>query len=306
MDKLEAMKVFLAVTDHGSFVAASRALDVSAPAVTRTISRLEKSLGVRLFNRTTRLVRLTDAGQRYAADLRQIMERIEQADALASGSTVDPKGTLSITAPVLFGQRFIIPIVSEYLAIYSDVCVSTVFYDRVGNLLEEGIDVAIRIGHLQDSSLYAVRVGSIRKVVCASPEYLEDKGVPSHPEELAEHCLVQATAVDASATWTFGVDDDVKVQLEPRLLCTQNNAAIRAAEVGAGITRVMSYQIGEELEKGTLRLILENFEPAPLPLHIVYVEGRHANAKIRTFVQLATERLRHNAVVGIESQGTAA
>jgi DNA-binding transcriptional LysR family regulator len=278
-------------------VAASRELDLSAPAVTRSVSRLEKSLGVKLFNRTTRLVRLTEAGQRYAADVREILERIDQADALASGSTVEPKGILSVTAPELFGYHFIMPIVTEYLDTYPDVSVRAVFFDRIGYLLEEGIDVAVRIGHLEDSTLYAVHVGSICRVVCGSPTYFKKHGTPESPDELAKHSIVQATAVEPSTTWVFGGKQKSKVQVFPRLQCSQNNAAIRAAEVGTGITRVMSYQVGEELKNGTLKRVLADFEPDPLPLNIVYVEGRQANAKIRAFVKMAAEHLRKDHTI---------
>lgn len=299
MNKLEAMRIFVAVAESKSFVAASRRLDLSAPTVTRAIAQLEHALDVRLFNRTTRHVRLTDSGDRYFADARRILEEIEQAEASAAGSYIEPKGVLSVTAPVLFGQKHIVPIVSEYLEHNPAVTLRALFYDRVSNILDEGIDVAIRIGHLKDSSLYATHVGSVKRVVCAAPEYLEKYGTPKNPSELASHTIIQASTVEQSATWNFeSAQGNVAVKVTPRLQCSQNGAAISAVRQGLGITRVMSYQVGEELKNGSLVRILGDYESRPLPVSIIYLEGRQANAKIKTFVDLAVSRLRENPYIG--------
>ncbi len=298
MDKLEAMRVFIEVAECQSFVAASRKLDLSAPAVTRSISQLEKTLAVRLFNRTTRHVRLTDSGARFFEDAKRILEDVEQALATASGSYAEPKGVLSVTAPVLFGQIHVAPILTEYLQQNPSVSVRAVFYDRISNILDEGLDVAIRIGHLKDSSIYATPVGSVQRLVCASPSYLQKHGIPSHPSELKDHEIIQASTVEPSSSWQFESSTGKEsVKLSPRLHCSQNGAAITAAKQGFGITRLMSYQVGEELKNGSLTRILQNYENKPLPVNIVHLEGRQANAKIRAFIDLATERLRANPYI---------
>lgn len=295
MDKLEAMRVFVEVAQVRSFVAASRKLDLSAPAVTRSIAQLEQSLGVRLFNRTTRHVRLTDAGTLFFEDARCILESVEAAEAAVSGSYAEPRGVLSITAPVLFGQLHIVPILTEYLQLYPAVSVRAQFYDRIGNILDEGLDVAIRIGHLRDSSLYATRVGCVQRVVCASPDYLKKHGTPRQPSMLARHEIILASTVEPSTTWRFASKQGKEtVTVTPRLQCSQNGAALEAARQGLGITRLMSYQVGEEIRKGKLKRILKNFEPDTLPVSIVHLEGRQANAKIRAFIELAVQRLREN------------
>ena len=298
MDKLEAMRVFIEVAECRSFVAASRKLDLSAPAVTRSIAQLEKALGVRLFNRTTRHVRLTDSGTRFYEDARRILEDVDQAMAAASGSYAEPKGVLSVTAPVLFGQIHVTPILTEYLQQNPSVAVRAVFYDRVSNLLDEGLDVAIRIGHLKDSSIYATPVGSVQRLVCASPGYLKKYGTPKHPSDLTDHEIIQASTLETSTTWQFDSPQGKEsVKVSPRLHCSQNGAAIAAARQGFGITRLMSYQVGEELKKGSLKRILREYEPKALPVSIIHLEGRQANAKIRSFIDLATVRLRANPYI---------
>lgn len=295
MDKLEAMRVLIEVADCKSFVAASRRLSVSAPAVTRSIAQLEDSLGVRLFNRTTRHVRLTDSGARFYEDAKRILEDVEQSMAAVTGSYTEPKGVLSITAPVLFGQLHITPLVTEYLQQNPSVSVKAAFYDRVSNLLDEGLDIAIRIGHLKDSSVYAIPVGSVHQVICASPEYLEKHGTPSHPSELANHEIIQAPTVDSLNSWQFeSVTGKVSAKVTPRLHCSQNGTAIAAVKQGFGITRLMSYQVGEELKNGSLIRLLRDYETKPLPVSIVHLEGRQAHAKIRSFIDLAVSRLKLN------------
>lgn len=294
MDKLEAMRVFIAVVEEGSFVDASRALELSAPAVTRSVARLEQALGIPLFHRSTRHVRLTDSGQRYYSDAKSVLERVEEAEAAVTGIYSEPSGVLTVTAPVLFGQRYIVPVITTYLRKHAKVSVSSIFQDSVVNLLEENVDIAIRIGHLADSNLFATHVGDIRRVVCASPTYLKERGVPQTPADLTRHDIIQSTTVEALSTWTFG---DLRVKVSPRYQCNQNSAAVSAALAGAGLTRVMSYQVCEELNAGKLQLVLEDHEPPSLPVHVVYLGGRKANAKIRSFVDLAVAQLRTNPLL---------
>ncbi len=298
MDKFETMRVFVAAAECQSFVAASRKLDLSPPAVTRSIAQLEHALGVRLFNRTTRHVRLTDSGVRFFDDTKRILEDLEQAEAAASGSYTTPKGVLSVTAPVLFGQIHIAPILTEYLQQNAEVEVRALFYDRVGNILDEGLDVAIRIGPLKDSNMFATQVGSIQKVVCGSPDYFKKYGTPDTPNDLTDHEIILASTAESSTTWQFkSSGGKVAVKLFPRLHCNQNGAAIEAAKQNFGITRLMSYQVGEEIRAGNLVRILRDYEPDSLPVNIIHLEGRQANAKIRSFIDLAVARLRANPFI---------
>ncbi|GAA6152173.1 LysR family transcriptional regulator [Pseudoteredinibacter isoporae] len=298
MNKLERMKVFVEAAGCESFVEASRRLNLSAPAVTRAVAALEQSLGGRLFNRTTRQVRLTEVGRRFYEDSRRILDQLEEAESAASGSYSSPKGALTITAPVLFGQKYVVPVLADYLSCFPEVSIRAMFYDRVSNMLDEGLDVAIRIGHLEDSAMYAVHVGNVRRVVCGSPEYFAEKGVPKCPAELSDHQIIMASGVEASTRWSFeSPEGKESVNVLPRLYCNQNGAAIEAAKNGAGITRLMSYQVGKELEEGALHRILSEYETEPLPINIVYLERRTANAKIRSFVDFAAERLRKNPFI---------
>ena len=294
MDKLEAMRVFAAVVEGGSFVEASRRLELSAPAVTRSVARLESVLGVKLLHRTTRAVRMTDSGQRYYADVKRILGSVEEAEAAVSGSYSEPQGKLLVTAPVLFGQIYIVPVIADFLLSYENVAVNSVFHDGVANLLEDNLDVAIRIGHLADSSLFATPVGTVRKIMCASPEYLDANGRPEKPSDLAEHSLIQSTTVEPSSTWAFG---DKRIKVSPRYQCNQNLAAVKAAELGLGVARIVSYQAADAIDAGTLVPVLKSYEPPSVPINIVYLEGRKANAKIRVFVDFAAKRLRENRLL---------
>lgn len=293
MDKIEMMRVFVEAAECQSFVAVSQKLSVSAPAITRSIAQLESSLGVRLFHRTTRRVRLTDSGTRYYQDAKRILEDIDEVEAGLAGVYADPKGTLSVTAPVLFGQKYIVPILVEYLENNPGVKVKAIFFDRIGNILEEGLDVAIRIGHLKDSGQFAIQVGSVRRVVCGSPDYFDKHGIPHSPSDLPNHQVILSSTVESSTTWGFeSPTGRISVKVAPRLLCTHNDSAISAAKSGFGITRLMSYQVGEELRSGALVRVLQNYEPDPMPVNIIHLEGRRANAKIRSFVDLAKQRLK--------------
>jgi DNA-binding transcriptional LysR family regulator len=289
MDRFQLMHVFVAVAEEQGFAAGARRLRMSPPAVTRAVAALERRLKVKLLNRTTRFVRTTEVGQRYLDDARRILAEADEADEAAAGVDAAPHGHLAVTAPVLFGRMFVMPVIVEYLNRYPDTAVSAVLLDRVVNLLEEGLDVGIRIGELPDSSMQAVAVGSVRLVVCASREYLRRHGVPRSPEDLLQHSIITSSAGSASINWQFG---SRVLRIEPRLTVTTNDGAIDAALRGFGITRMLSYQVSPYVMAGDLRSVLAEHEPAPRPIHIVHREGRHACAKVRAFVDLTVERLR--------------
>jgi DNA-binding transcriptional LysR family regulator len=279
MDRLQAMAAFVAVVDAGGFAAAARRLNVSPSVVTRAVSELEERVGVRLLTRTTRFVRVTDAGTRYADDCRRILADLDEADGAAAGSHAAPKGRLTVTGPVNFGRMYVLPIVHQYLAEFTQVDVTCWFVDRVVNLVDEGVDVAVRIGDLPDSSLQAVQVGQVRQVLCASPDYLARHGTPQRPEALPDHVIVAATGVSPTSEWRFHEGrKQLPVRLQPRLTVTTNEAAAASAAAGQGITRLPLYQIAQAVQEGRLQLVLEDFERVPMPIHVVHREGavRHA------------------------------
>lgn len=289
------MTVFVAVAEEESFAGGARRLGMSPPAVTRAITALEDRLGVKLLNRTTRYVRVTDVGHRYLDDARRIIGELDEADEAAAGINAEPRGHLAVTAPVLFGKLYVIPGIVEFLQRYPDMEVSAAFLDRVVNLMEEGFDVGIRIGELPDSSIRALRVGQVRRIVCASPRYLAENGTPLHPAELINHKIVSALGVSPVMDWKFA--QGITVNVKPRLTVTSNDAAIEAALGGMGITRLLSYQIEAHLVSAQLLTILREFELPPLPIHVIHREGRYASAKVRTFVDLIVAKLRaHQAI----------
>jgi DNA-binding transcriptional LysR family regulator len=295
MDQLHLMNVFVAVGEEESFAAAARRLDLSPAAVTRAISGLEELLGIKLLLRTTRNVRLTEAGRRYLDDTRNILASIVEANEAAAGVNSSPRGNLSVTASVLFGKAFVMPCIVEYLKQFPEVDVSAYFLDRVVNLVDEGIDVAVRIGHLPDSSLKALRVGQARRVLCASPEYLARNGIPQHPGDLLRHTVIAASGISPRVEWKFGaVDDPTMVRMKPRLTVTGNDAAIAGAVDSLGITRLLSYQIAPQLAEGKLKIILAEYEEAPWPVHVLHRESKYGSSKVRNFIDMLVERLRAN------------
>jgi len=293
MDMMHWMTVFVAVGEDEGFAAAARRLDLSPAAVTRAVAALEEHLGVKLLLRTTRNVRLTEAGRRYLDDARSILASIAEANEAAAGINAAPKGHLSVTASVLFGKAFVMPCILRFLADFPEVDVSAFFVDRVVNLVDEGIDVAVRIGHLPDSGLKALRVGQVRRVLCAAPGYLARHGVPRHPAELQDHTIIAASGVSPKVEWKFGaIDDPVTVRMRPRLVVTSNDAAIDAAVSGLGICRLLCYQVAAELADGRLVLLLEDVEEAPWPVHVLHRESRFGSAKVRNFIDRLAEHLR--------------
>lgn len=293
MDQIHLMKVFVAVGEEESFAAASRRIDLSPAAVTRAIAALEEELGVKLLARTTRNVRLTEAGRRYLDDTRNILASITEANEAAAGVNAAPKGNLSVTSSVLFGRWFIMPCIVRYLQEHPEVEVSAFFLDRVVNLVEEGMDVAVRIGHLPDSSLKALRVGQVRRILVASPDYLAKHGVPKHPADLLHHTVIAASGISPRVDWKFGaVDDPTMVRMRPRLTVSSNDAAIAGAVAGLGIARLLSYQVGDDLAAGRLQIILAEYEEAPWPVHILHRESKYGSSKVRHFIDLLAEHLR--------------
>lgn len=305
MDQLHLMTVFIAVAEEQGFASAARRLNMSPPAVTRAIASLEDKLGIKLLTRTTRYVRVTEAGARYLEDVRRILSAVEQANEAAIGINSEPKGHLTVTAPVLFGQKYVIPGVVEYLNTYPETQVDAVFLDRVVNLLEEGFDIGVRIGELPDSTMHAKTVGQVRLVLVASPEYLSRQGIPQSPEELKQHTLIASSAGNMTHDWQFGEqahqpnnEDNKKkkqtIRIQPRLTVTSNQAAINAALAGLGIARLISYQVADELEQGTLKIILSDYQLPAIPVHIIHREGRMASSKVRSFIDLMARRLRQD------------
>lgn len=287
------MTIFVAVAEEESFAGGARRMSMSPPAVTRAIAALEARLGVKMLNRTTRMVRVTEAGQRYLDDSRRIIADVNAADEASTGINGAPRGQLSVTAPVLFGKMFVMPGIVDYLQRYPEMEVSALFLDRVVNLLEEGMDAGIRIGELPDSSMNAITVGHVRRVVCASPAYLEQYGTPATPADLARHTVVTAVSVSTAVEWKFmHAGQMLTAKIKPRLTVSSNDGAIEAVRQGFGLSRLMSYQVAPLVESGELRIVLGDFETPRLPLSVVHREGRYTSAKVRTFVDLMVARLR--------------
>lgn len=292
MDRVTQMSVFVAVAEAHGFAAAARKLNLSPPVVTRAIAELEERLGVRLLSRTTRHVQVTDAGLRYLDDARRILEDMQEAEESVAGINAEPRGQLSITAPVMFGRLFVLPSVLGYLARYPDMAVNCMFVDRVVNMAEEGIDVGIRIGNLPDSSLRALRVGRVNHVICGAPDYLKEHGIPRHPRDLARHTIISAAGISPSSTWRFA--DGVTVRVTPRLNMNSNDSVVEALAAGFGLGRLISYQVAPQLADGRLKKVLSRHEVSDMPIHIVHREGRFGSAKIRSFVDMIAADLRHN------------
>jgi DNA-binding transcriptional LysR family regulator len=296
MDKLREMEIFVAIIDRGSFTGASDKLGMSTPAISRAINSLESRLGTQLLARTTRSVRTTDAGVAYLEACRKVLDTISDAESNIAADSENPVGTLTISAPVLFGQRFIAPLINAYALRYPDVSVNAVYLDRPTRLLEESVDVAIRIGHLGDSSTYAVRLGSVRRQTFASPAYLARHGEPVHPRDLSTHHCISFTGVSQPQEWVFYENGSrLPVRIQPRMIVNLAPAAISAVVDGVGISQLLSYQAAPEVSSGDLQPILSAFEPESTPVNLLHVERRGTSGKIRSFVEFVTETLRNNA-----------
>ena len=287
MDRLDAMHAFVAVADLQGFAPAARKLGLSPSGVTRLIAALEERLGARLLQRTTRKVALTDAGARYLERARRILADVEEAESSAEGERTRPSGRLVVSAPIGFGRLHVSPVMSRYLARYAEVSAELRLSDRMINLVEDGVDLAVRIGHLPDSTLVARHVGEMRRMVVASNAYLKRRGEPKTPQAIASHDTIQ---FGAAPDWRFVEDDrEIRIAPTPRFTTNSFDAAIEFAEQGGGLTRMMAYQAAESLKRGRLKIVLAKFEEPPVPIHIVYPTSRLLSAKVRAFIDLVTE-----------------
>ena len=290
MDRFDAMQAFVAVADLQGFAPAARKLRLSPSAVTRLVAALEERIGARLLQRTTRSVALTDAGARYLERARRILADMEEAELAAEQERIRPSGRLVVSAPVGFGRLHVSPVMSVYLQRYGDVSAELRLEDRLVNLVEDGIDLAVRIGILADSSLVARHVGEMRRVVVASPDYLKRHGEPRTPAEIAGHQTIQFGASAVTGEWRFAEEGrELRLNIAPRFACNVADAAIQYAEQGGGLTRVLAYQAADAIRRGSLKIVLREFEQPALPIHIVYPTSRLLSAKVRAFIDLVTE-----------------
>jgi DNA-binding transcriptional LysR family regulator len=298
MDRFEAMRTLVAAVDGGSLSAASRALGVPLPTVSRRVSDLEAQLRAQLVVRTSRKLSLTDAGRSFVATCRRVLEDLDEAERAASGEYRAPRGDLLITAPVMFGRLHVEPVVLEFLGAYPEINVRLILADYIVDLVENHVDLALRIGHLPDSSLVASRLGSVRWVTCASPAYLARKGTPQAIEDLTVHDCIAFEGLYSSNSWFFGVGKQaVTMPFRPRFAVNTADGAIDAARSGSGIARVLSYQVADAIADGSLIVVLPEFQPTPLPVHFVHTGQAILPQKLRAFTDFAAPRLK----VGLES-----
>jgi DNA-binding transcriptional LysR family regulator len=290
MDRFEAMSVFVSVADLRGFAPAARRLRLSPSAVTRLVAALEEHLGTRLLQRTTRSVTLTDAGTRYLERARRILGDVTEAEGAAQVERTVPTGRLVVTAPSVFGRLHVAPLMGAFLRKFPAITGELSLSDRVVNLVEDGVDLAVRIGALEDSSYVARPVGLVRRVVVASPKYLARNGRPRAPADLARHSVIQFTAIDTTPEWRFIVNGAlVRASIAPRYVTNSADAAVGHAERGGGLAMVLSYQAAESVKAGRVEIVLQDVEPSPLPIQIVYPTTRLLSAKVRAFVELCTK-----------------
>lgn len=293
MDRFHELRVFIAVAEAGGFAKAAIALHSSGPAVTRAIAALEDRMGVRLFNRTTRRVTLTEPGTRFLEDSKRLLADLETAEQSLRGEARQPAGELSITASLLFGRQVLASIVADFVEAYPLVTVSMLLLDRVVELVDEGLDVAVRIADLPNSSLISTRVGVVRRLLVASPAYLERRGTPREPQDLKEHAIIGHATLTAGREWAcVQGKKPMRVKLKP---CIETNDAwvgITLAEHGQGITAALSYMVTDAIRSGRLVPILDAYAPASVPVHLVYAQRRIVAPKVRAFIDFVTPRLR--------------
>lgn len=299
MDRLDAMRTFVAVARLGSFAEAARRLRLSPSVVTRSIAQLEDQLGLMLLTRTTRSLRLTERGAVYLESCQQILEDIDGAERRVRGENAEPRGEMKVAAPILFGRLHVLPIVNRILSEHRSLSIRLTVSDRNVNLVDEGIDVAIRIGELADSSLIAVKLGEVSRVLVANPAYLKERGTPSTPAALASHDIIAFESIDATNEWRFNANEK-SVRVEPRLAVNSADAAITAAEAGIGITRTLSYQVRDFVVAGRLVLLLQKFAPPPLPVSALYPSRRIASANVAAFVKTARDHFKFSPLVPVE------
>jgi DNA-binding transcriptional LysR family regulator len=293
MDRLESMSAFVAVVEAGGFSAAARRLGTPLTTVSRRVADLEDHLRVRLLTRTTRKVTLTETGQTFFKSCRRLLDELGESERLASGEYQAPRGGLTVSAPLALGRLHLAPIVSEFLSAYPEIDIDLRLTDRISNIVEDGIDVAIRVGQLPDSSLKALRVGNIRHVICASPAYLARHGTPAKPADLRVHQCVTFTGLEGAKEWTFRSGRKVdRLTVRSRLAVTTAEAAADAAIDGVGITRLLCYQVSNAVLDGRLKLLLRTFEPAPLPVSLVSPDTRLVPQKLKAFMDFVAPRIK--------------
>lgn len=301
MDKLRAMEIFVRIVEAGSLTAAAGVLDTSLTSVVRSLATLEAVLGTRLLNRTTRRIILTDEGREYFERCRRVLDEVEEAESALSARQATPAGRLVITAPVMFGRVHVGPVVTDFLAAHPAVHAELMLFDRVVNLLDEGVDVAIRIGHLSDSSLITVPLGTTNRVLCASPDYLRRAGRPDRPADLVQHQCLQFLGVVPGSEWEFsdGGNDHktTRVPIKGILSTNQIDIALDACVKGLGCGVFLAYQVREALAAGSLQRILQDFEPASIPVQVVYPHSRLLSTRVRSFVDWTVPRLRQRLTV---------
>jgi DNA-binding transcriptional LysR family regulator len=293
MDRADSLAVFAEVAERGSFAQAARRLGRSPTAITRAIAELEARLNVRLFNRTTRAVALTEAGRRLLAGARRVLADLDEVERSAAGEGSAPRGELRVTAPILFGRLHVEPLVLEFLGRFPDVSVALALIDRPVDLIEEGLDVAVRIGALPESSAVATRVGAMHRVVVAAPDYLARHSTPQTPAELGDHSIVAFSGMFGVDRWLFRRQgEEISAPINPRLIVSTAEAALDAARGGFGITRVVGYQAADDIARGSLRRVLREYEGDEVPIHLMYPGGRFPPPKLRAFLDFVTPRLR--------------
>jgi DNA-binding transcriptional LysR family regulator len=298
MDRLDDMSVFVAVAESGSLSGASRNLGIPLPTVSRKLAELETHLGTRLFIRSTRKLALTDAGAAYLPACKRILEQIKDAERTASGEYLSPRGDLVVTAPIVFGRLHVLPVINEFLASYPEIDVRLVLSDRNVHLIDDRVDLAVRIGALQDSSMIATHVSSVRRVVCASPAFLASVGAPKVPADLSKFACITFDSFTSSATWSFvtpGSRTERAVPIHSRLSVNTAEAAIDAAVAGVGLTRVLSYQAAKAVAESKLKIVLAKYEPDPLPVNLVHLGPGLLPFKTRAFLDFVAGRLRKRA-----------
>lgn len=284
MDRLDEMRAFAMVAERGGFADAARHLRLAPSGVTRAVAALEARLGVTLLARTTRSVRLTELGARYLESCKRLLADITDADRQISGEQAQPLGTLVVAAPLLFGRLHVLPVIADLLRAHPALSVRLLLSDRQAHLVEDGIDVAVRIGELADSRLRASRIAEVRRVLAASPAYLVEHGVPVAPTDLAHHRIIAFDGLEATNDWFFGGSAPIAVRINPRLVVSGADAAIAAAEAGLGITRVLSYQVAAAIADGRLCGVLDGFAPPSVPVQIVYPAHRAGSANLAVFL----------------------
>ena len=300
MDKLRGIQTFIEIAERGSLTAAAAALNTSLPTTVRRLAELEENLGVRLFNRTTRRIHLTDEGHRYLVICKVAIGQLEEAEEALFNAKAIPAGKLVVTAPVLFGRLHVAPLITQFMRAHPELTVDLLLLDRNSDLIEEGVDVAVRIGHLNDSNLHGMQVGVLKRVLCASPEYLEINGTPRHPDSLNEHTLIRFSGRSVLSEWQFSDSGQTfTVRQPPRFTTNSVDAAINACRDGLGICAFLSYMVQASIKEGKLRRILRRFETDPIPITMLYPHTKLMSARVRAFIDFAAPHLRAKDLIGL-------